>query len=482
MQVSFKESFRKGDSISMDEKEVFDLMDNISEEELIDSFEKLNVEHAIEDNIDNETKERIRKRLHKKIEENTDEFKLKDSKNDKKQYKVVKNKYLKTIIGTIAAMIIFVVLVNISPKFAYALENIPGVDRLIRLIKFSEAYDKSLKTIIDEGRYQKIDKTVKDKGAKFTVNTIAGDGLKLWIDYDFKGKGLFIQQIWIKDANSGKILNCYVGHFTEGDLMSIDRTFDSNEFNIEVEVYKDREEFHNPMSSYTEEELEEMGELFEKSKVATLVVPIKLDENIFGEDSFNEYLLNRNISTGIGDFTLEKLETSPSRTKVYLKLNNEGYSNIFLENLRIEDSESNIYYEINNHSYSKDTLNKGFPIQLEGGLKDINNIKLKCDKISYVDSEQKYITVDLNKKVVEDNIYGITLNDIQGNTISINVPNGMIELGLPEEIIRNFRRGRSDPQNGIEIYTFNKFNSDKVVFEVLSYKENKVEGFEVDIK
>lgn len=469
----------------MSEKVIFDLVDNLSEEELIDSIEKLDFKHTIQDTIDSKTKERIRERLHRKIDKDIDDPKYK---KNVERYKILKNKYRKGLVGSVAAIIMFIILVNISPKIAYALESIPLVNKLVRLVKFSGPYDKGFYNIIEEGRYQQVNKTTKYKGAELTVNTIAGDGLKLWIDYDFKGEGLIKGEMRFTDINDKSILPWDI--ITNKDsLIKVDRSLNYNEFNIEVDVYKDRPEFHKNISSYTEEELEKLRGEFEKVKVTTLVIPIKLDEDIFGQDSYKEYIVNENIVTEIGDFTVEKIEISSSRTNIYLKLDNESYSNVKFENFRVIDGDGLTYFEADDKIYSKDSSKGNFVISLSGGPKSIENLRVKCDKINYIKDEEKYITVDLGEKKVEDNAYGITLDKIEGNTVVLKRASGQLEL-TKEDITWNteeYKLGYDiegcnfDYFNGVYTFKFKKFKGDILKFEVTSFAENSVEGFEIEI-
>lgn len=47
-------------------------------------------------------------------------------------------------------------------------------------------YDKGFENLIENGKYQEVNKTVKYGSTEFTVNTVVADNSKLWISYDVK--------------------------------------------------------------------------------------------------------------------------------------------------------------------------------------------------------------------------------------------------------------------------------------------------------
>lgn len=469
----------------MDDKKIFNIIDNLSEEKLMESMDKLNIEEDIEGNIDNEIKERIRGSIHKKIEEDNFGNKHKKSKENLNKGSRVRRKLLNGVIGTIAAIIIFTIVVNASPSIAYALEKIAGVDKLVKLVT-SKQYSRNngFNQVIEQGKYQEVNIRDKDKKAEFTVTTIAGDGLKLWIEYDFKGKGLITGEIRITDSNDGSILPWIIDPYSNKNYLDIDRTSGIDEFNIEVDVYKDLEKLNEPIDTNSEKEYLELVKEIEKYKVTTLILPIKLDKDIFGESSYKEYIVQKKISSEIGEITVEKLEISPSKTKVHLKLDNENYRYIDFNNFRMEDGENKIYFKKDTvESYGVDASNRNIIIELDGGPSELENLKLISGKINYVKNDAREITVDLNKKVVEENIYGVTLNSIEGNTVKLIVPEGKIKLEYKRTDL--FDKGilmeGYNYSDGIYTYEFKKLGDDKIRFEVLEVQGNTVDGFEIEL-
>ena len=470
----------------MDDKEIFNIIDNISEEKLIEIVDKVNIEQGIEENIDNKIKERIRRDIHKKIEKDSLENKNEKSKRNLNKGNRVRRNLLNGFIGTIAAMLTFILVVNASPSIAYALEKIAGIDKLVNLVTSKQySRDMGFRQVIDQGKYQEVNIRDKDKKAEFTVKTIAGDGLKLWIEYDFKGKGLVTGEIRITDTNDGSILPWIIDPYSNKNYIDIDRTSGIDEFNIEVDVYKDLEKLNEPIDINSEEEYLKFVNELEKYKVTTLTLPIKLDKDIFGESSYKEYIVQKKISSEIGEVTVEKLEISPSKTKVHLKLDNENYSYIDFDNFRMEDSEKKIYFKEDTvDSYGINASKGNIIIELDGGPSTLENLKLISGKINYVKKDAREITVDLNKKVVEENIYGVTLNNIEGNTIKLNVPESKIKFEYKRmDLFENsiYREGYNY-REGIYTYEFNELKSDKLTFEVLEVKGNTVDGFEIDLE
>lgn len=484
----------------MDDKDIFNIIDNLPEEGLAQAIDKLDFNEPTEEVVNNELKEKIRKDIHMKMGNNALENNNEIPKINKG--KRLGNKLLKGVIGAIAAMILFVVVVNASPTIAYALEKISGIDKLVKMVT-GQAYsrDKGFEQIVDQGKYQDFNITVEDKKAEYTVKTIAGDGLKLWIEYEFKGKGLILGETRFIDSNTGEQLDWWA--MPNEKYLDIDRTSRVNEFNIEVDVYEEIEGMNEPIyienkDEYLEFEkkLEEVRNDLEKYKVTTLVIPIKLDEEIFGKDSYEEYILQKNVSTEIGEFTIEKLEISPSKTKVHLNLKSEDYSLITFKHFRMMDSENNIYFDANKYAQASgfntdqkhivDKLDNKIIIELDGGPSNLENLKLICDDISYVEKENRYITVDVKNKLVEDNVYGITLNKIEGNAIELNVPGARVDLSYKEDYSEHkfipdiISSSYNYPEN-INRYEFRELKKDKIIFEVIEDKENIVDGFEIEL-
>ncbi|MEK6263962.1 MAG: DUF4179 domain-containing protein, partial [Clostridium sp.] len=228
----------------MNEKELFNIVDNISDEDLSMIMNNEYIKDYIENSNDNNNeKEKIRAKLHEKIVQAT-ELDLK--RETKKGKGVKKNKIINNIIkSVVAAMLVFVVSVNVFPGVALALVKIPGLDKLIKIVSF----DKGFNNVIKNGNIQELGITIEDKGVKFTVTEVAGDDLKLWIGYEIECEDLIEDEnlmlgkiIKFKNKADGKYLPwSVIGQ--DKDYMEVHMDRVVKDFEIEIEVYKDNPSF-----------------------------------------------------------------------------------------------------------------------------------------------------------------------------------------------------------------------------------------------
>ncbi len=100
-------------------------------------------------------------------------------------------------------------------------------------------------------------------------------------------------------------------------------------------------------------------------------------------------------------------------------------------------------------------------------------------------NEDKYITVDLANKLVKDNNLGITLKNIEENTVVLNVPKSNVVLNdhsiLSDNGDMKFTKVISKNPENEWLYEFDNLSCDKLYFEVLEIKDNNVDGFDVKL-
>ncbi|WP_291652071.1 hypothetical protein [Clostridium sp.] len=100
-------------------------------------------------------------------------------------------------------------------------------------------------------------------------------------------------------------------------------------------------------------------------------------------------------------------------------------------------------------------------------------------------NEDKYITVDLANKLVEDNNLGITLKNIEENTVVLSVPENNVDINdhsiLSDKGNIKFLKVIGKYPEGEFLYEFDDLNCDKLYFEVMKVKDNIVDGFDVKL-
>ncbi|MBS5883667.1 DUF4179 domain-containing protein [Clostridium sp.] len=474
----------------MDDKDIFNIIDNINDDDLESLVNDLYIENINEDFADNDIKEKIRTKLNIKIEnENRNE-----SRNNKKTINnIKKNRWVKGLSGIVAAILIFTLTINLFPSVAYALEKVPIINKLVQIVKMDKPYkyDKGFENLIENGKYQEINKTVKYGNTEFTVNAVVADNSKMWISYDVKEDPNILWNIEFCNTND-EPLNWIDKGNRDKRYAEIDLNEKLEDFKMVITLYRDNELFHKVGNEITKEEVNKLLGDIDKYKITSLDVLVELDKSIFNDSLTKEYKVEKNISSDIANIKIEKIEASLSRTKVYLNVeNNNNLGKISFKNLRLMDNDNNIYFEASDKSicneviYNLENGKNTIVAELYGGISNIENLKLICDKINYVKSEDKYITVDLLNKLVEENNLGITLKNIEENTVVLSVSQN--NVGLNDHSILSdggdikFTKVISKNQENEYLYEFDNLSCDKLYFEVMQVENSKVNGFDVKL-
>lgn len=144
-------------------------------------------------------------------------------------------------------------------------------------------------------------------------------------------------------------------------------------------------------------------------------------------------------------------------------------------------------YSANLHTYPYN-LEKGENIivaELDGGITNTDNLIIKCSGIYYVNRGDEFITLDLTKKLIEDNNLGIRLDSMEENKFVIYIPENNVEFDNYKGYIDG--KGALYVSSSVEYgeekhyYEFDNLNFDKLVFEVLKIKNNKIDGFNIKL-
>lgn len=402
----------------------------------------------------------------------------------RRNHKVKKIMQLNKGVGGIAvAIIAFIMIINLSPNIAYALEGVPVINKLVKFVTL----DKGLKNVVSKGKIQKINVTAEDNGAKVIVNSIAGDNLKLWIDYDLKGDNLMIGEIKFKASGKDTELpwDCQILREDE-KLIEVSTDKLVKEFNIEFQVYKHDPAFDITSASFyelDEKAQQDIKERFEKSKVATLTIPIILDEKIFNNDLNTLVLKGKEVKTKIGTKRIEKLQLSETRSRVFSSLISEDFDMIKVVNPKLIDESGKEYsYPI---GYENLSVENKLVMDFVGGINNTNGLTFKCDGIEYVDKKDRYITIDLKNRKVEKNSLGIELVNIKGNKIILNNSEKKVEFSLQfqnekgEKIeIKEMHINEVSKNQELE---FVKLKGDKVILKVEKVEGCITEGFKMKL-
>ena len=465
----------------MIEKDIFDIVDSFSEDELNKIMDKTYLSMNIESPVaDYNKKEKIRAKLHEKLNKDTeqnitmqqniinnqeghtlnlDDAELNSRRKFKKKIMFTRNKVVKRILtSAVAAMVLFVISTNISPSLAQALVKIPVLNKWVEFVSF----DKGFNNIVNNGNIQEGNITVENKGAKFTITSIAGDRLKLWIGYEFENKGLIIGRIKFKNKVDNKELPWSAILNKEKNYMEvINNGLNVKEFVMEIDVYKNDAMFNKPIAELDKKALKGMINSFEKNKITTLSIPISLSDKIYTSDLSIINVKSKEVKSKIGIFTIEKLELSKSRSKVYGKLISKDYELIGVVNPMLIDEHGKEYSSP--IGLSSMGVNNNIHLELQGGINSLQGLTFKCDGFKYINKKEKYITIDLESKLIEPNNLGLSLVSIKGTKITLKASKNIIKFKF---------QAKNENGNVIPIKTM-ETNSLLEKEQVLEFKELK---------
>ncbi|MBU3156724.1 DUF4179 domain-containing protein [Clostridium estertheticum] len=466
------------------EKDVFEIVDNLTDNELNVIMDKTYLSKDIKNDVcDYDEKEKIRAKLYERVNKsakqnitikqniinNEDEYKssldgaeLNPIKKSKKRIMVIKNKLIRRLlISAVAAMLVFVVSTNISPSVARALDNIPVLNKLVEFIKLDKGFDN----VISSGNIQEGNITVENKGAKFTVTSVAGDKLKLWIGYELEDKGLILGKIKFKNKVDNKELPWGVIP-NKKYLEVIKNESNVKDFIMEIDVYKDDVMFHKPIAELDKKTIKRMIDLSQKNKIATLSIPISLSNKIYKSDLATINVVGKQVNKESGIFKIEKLELSKSRSKVYCKLVSKDNDLVGVVNPILID-ENGKEYSSPKEKISSSGENNTICLELEGGIASEKGLTFKCDGFKYINKKDKYITIDLENKIIEPNNLGVAIVSIKESKITLKAFKSIVQF--------NFG-AKNEKGNDIPIKTMetNSLTKKEQVIEFKSLKDKKI--------
>ena len=360
----------------------------------------------------------------------------------------------------VASLIVFFILLNISPKFSTVAKNLPIVGKLAEFLTI----DKGFNNAVEEGFAQNIGYENEINGIKLKVNNLVGDYKAMWIEYEVE-EG-YIVEVDLTDLKEEDKISAFYSlspqaHGEDGNY-------------IEVKFEKFEKEFLMVFKIYNKDKSESL---------ATFKVPINLDDK-FGEN--NSSINNKIIKTEIGDIEINGVNTSKTRTSINFKLNSSEYNFVKFENPVLIDSKGNEYKSSHLLSY----LNGDKIIEFEGEVKD-TNITFKVDNIFYDKKYDKKVIVDLNNKLVQDNEYNTTFESYENNILELKTSNveGIDFKREDNEYIFNSQsaHGYEFSENVYKIYEvitrFDILNEVDGILEIDidSIAKDKIEGFEINI-
>ncbi|WP_195989263.1 DUF4179 domain-containing protein [Clostridium sp. D53t1_180928_C8] len=378
-------------------------------------------------------------------------------------------------IGIASTFLVFILLVNMFPTVAYAMSKIPGIDKLVELVKFDKGFDNA----IEDGLAKEVNFEEEKNGVKLKVNTVAGDWKSLWIDYEISSDTEVEVTVSVNKSGIENAIPVLI-EFRDGE--------NEGERYIKIGFQEFNENFDLKFDIFKDDEAAMSG-----NYISSFNVPISLDNKIFNSELKEITLDNNLINTEIGDVEIISLKSSKTRVVMEFKLNSDKYEYMNFEDPRLVDDKGNIYEISTSYISSSDENNEIKIVELQGEIKEgIKKLTFQFDSMYYARKDNRSIIVDLKNKLVEPNGYNFEFEDLIGNELilkaenveSVSFENIILENG-DDLISESGVSCISDEENDnyyIKAYLkLNDVNVDKVELKIFWIMKDKIEGNSIDL-
>ena len=295
-------------------------------------------------------------------------------------------------VGIASSFLVFVLLVNMFPTVAYAMSKIPGISKLVEIVKFDKGFDNA----VEKGLVKEINFEEEKNGVKLKVNTVAGDWKSLWIDYEITSDTELGVTVSVNDSGTENRIPVLI-EFSQGE--------NEEEKYIKIEFQEFHENFDLEFNIFKDDEAAMSG-----NYIASFNIPISLEKEIFNSELKEIPLDNNLINTELGNIEIISLKSSKTRAVMEFKLDSDKYEYMNFENPRLIDDKGNIYEISSSYISGSDENNEIKIVELQGEIKDtIKSLTFKFDSMYYARKDNRIITVDLKNKLVEPNDYNFEL-------------------------------------------------------------------------
>ncbi len=378
-------------------------------------------------------------------------------------------------IGVASTFLVFVLLVNMFPTVAYAMSNIPGINKLVEFVKFDKGFDNA----VEEGLVKEINFKEEKNGVKFKVNTIAGDWKSLWIDYEISSDTELGVIVSVNESNTENEIPVLI-EYRDGE--------NKGERYIKIGFQEFNENFDLKFNIFKDDE-----DAMHGNYIASFNIPISLDKEIFNCELKEITLDNNLINTEIGDIEIISLKSSKTRIVMEFKLNSDKYEYMNFEKPRFIDDKGNIYEISSSYISSSDENNAIKIVELQGEIKEnIKKLTFQFDSMYYARKDNRSIIVDLKNRLVEPNYYNFEFENLIGNELilkaedveSVSFENITLENGddlISESGVSCISDEENDNYYIKSYFKLNDVNVDKVKLEIFWIMKDKVKGNSIDL-
>ncbi|WP_164668151.1 DUF4179 domain-containing protein [Virgibacillus doumboii] len=402
---------------------------------------------------------------------------------DTKIRKPRKKKWITSAALVAVILIAFVTSVRVSPVFAQYVTSIPGMEKIVELIRD----DKGMMSAVKNDYYQEIGVTAEQKDLKVTIDGAIADtnGLVLFytLETEEAQERISIEQVELKSA-SGELLEIAtmeygVPHGSENGEKSysgmvkyfFEEPYDSREFTIDLMVRGDTVN----------------GEFS---------IPFKLNEQL--QDKVT-YKMNETVSIQGQKITFKQANVYPTRIAVHLKMDPSNTKKILaFEDLRLVDENGETWSKIKNGVTGTSISENEKIVYLQSNyFRKAEELTLVLSRLQAVDKDKSELLIDLEKGKILRQPEGNKLRKLRvsGNTVKMELhtkkPFNSFIFGAIHDANGNKIESRSGfseasgPSSGVTNIGFNMKGTDiasPISVGLFSYPSWITEKVEVKIK
>ncbi|MEO4052661.1 DUF4179 domain-containing protein [Solibacillus sp. CAU 1738] len=312
-------------------------------------------------------------------------------------------------IGIVAILLIsFITSVNVSPAFANKFASIPGMERIVELIK----QDKGLTAAVENDFYQPLNLSQNKGGITVTLDGVMADkkGMVIFYSVHSKKKNLPLEIDYLKLNNE-----------YNRELPVSDTTFwSSAPPTIEEKVFSSMmtlETYENHIL-WDGNLLWSIG-LKNGDKVEQFQIPFKLKKTDVVSKTID---LNKEVTIEGQRIKVERVTINPIRAEVKLKIDPNNSKKIFsFRNLKFINDIGDEWIFNNIGTAFRSIDGNEWTISLQSPyLNNSDNLKLVFGKIEAIDKDDAYILIDTeSKKFLKQPEESIFTNlEVENNKVS----------------------------------------------------------------
>ncbi|TYS73449.1 DUF4179 domain-containing protein [Sutcliffiella horikoshii] len=236
-------------------------------------------------------------------------------------------------IGMVAAsilLIIFLTTIRISPGFANYVSTIPGMERIVELIR----HNKGIMSAVENDYLQEVGITKEEDGVSLTIDAIIMDEAQMLIFYtiesDHNYPTINLSNIKLKSQTGEELDVDGLSYGSHGEVMKGEKV--SGQIKI---IYSDKEVIPEKFNFETGVNINEV------EIIKGLNFPIEVDTQKFSAIT-NGIAIDKSVEAGEQSIYFEKMEIHPTRIALFLEYDESNTHEIFrFDDIALEDEKGN---------------------------------------------------------------------------------------------------------------------------------------------